>query len=139
MWKLRPLTDRLNSNFKRHFVPEQHVSYDESMIAYYGRHGCKQFIRIDNNVVTMASTLSAEEPKDRASRFSRAAHARIVVAPNAEVQYDGFRHYVEVCNRRYCANENCKGNIRTQCGKCNVGLCVKCFEPYHSAPRSCRE
>lgn len=45
MWKLRPLTDHLNRNFQRHFVPEQHLSYDESMIAYYGRHGCKQFIK----------------------------------------------------------------------------------------------
>lgn len=29
----------------KHFHPEQHLSYDESMIAYFGRHGCKQFIK----------------------------------------------------------------------------------------------
>lgn len=45
MYKLRPLTDHLNKKFLEHFVPEPNLSYDESMIRYYGRHGCKQFIR----------------------------------------------------------------------------------------------
>lgn len=43
MWKLRPITDHLKANMLKHFHPEQHLSYDESMIAYFGRHGCKQF------------------------------------------------------------------------------------------------
>jgi hypothetical protein len=41
----RPITDALKVKFLEHFVPEQNLSYDESMIKYYGRHGCKQFIR----------------------------------------------------------------------------------------------
>lgn len=45
MYKLRPLTDFLKAKFIEHFVPEQNLCYDESMIRYYGRHGCKQFIR----------------------------------------------------------------------------------------------
>lgn len=45
MWKLRPVSDRLIRNCQKNFHPEQDLSYDESMIAYYGRHGCKQFIR----------------------------------------------------------------------------------------------
>lgn len=45
LWKLRPLLDQLNKKFMENFVPIQHLNYDESMIAYYGRHGCKQFIR----------------------------------------------------------------------------------------------
>lgn len=45
MWKLRPITDHLKANMIRNFHPEQHLSYDESMIAYFGRHGCKQFIK----------------------------------------------------------------------------------------------
>lgn len=45
MWKLRPLTERLVNNFVKNFKAEQHLSYDESMIAYYGPHSCKQFIR----------------------------------------------------------------------------------------------
>lgn len=45
MWKLRPLTNCLNQNFLRNFHPEQDLSYDESMIAYFGRHSCKQFIK----------------------------------------------------------------------------------------------
>ncbi|KAF0724401.1 piggyBac transposable element-derived protein 3-like [Aphis craccivora] len=27
------------------FVPEQHLAYDESVVKYFGRHSCKQFIR----------------------------------------------------------------------------------------------
>lgn len=45
MWKLRPLTDRLKANMLKNFHAEQNLSYDESMIPYYGKHGCKQFIK----------------------------------------------------------------------------------------------
>ncbi|XP_049313796.1 piggyBac transposable element-derived protein 3-like [Bactrocera dorsalis] len=45
MWKLRSLTDHLKSNMLKHFHPEQQLSFDESMISYFGRHGCKQFIK----------------------------------------------------------------------------------------------
>lgn len=27
------------------FVPQKHLAYDESMVKYFGKHGCKQFIR----------------------------------------------------------------------------------------------
>jgi hypothetical protein len=45
MWKLRPLMQKLIANFVKDFRPEQHLSYDESMVAYYGPHSCKQFLR----------------------------------------------------------------------------------------------
>lgn len=45
MWKLRPITDHLKTKLLTHFHPEQNLSYDESMIAYFGRHGCKQFLK----------------------------------------------------------------------------------------------
>lgn len=45
MWKLRPLTDRLKANILKHFHPEQELSYDESMIEYYGRHAMKQYLK----------------------------------------------------------------------------------------------
>lgn len=45
MYKMRPVSDYLKEKFMHHFVPEQNLSYDESMIRYFGRHGCKQFIR----------------------------------------------------------------------------------------------
>lgn len=45
MSKLRPFMNKIKSNFMRHFVPVSQISYDESMIEYYGRHGCKQFLR----------------------------------------------------------------------------------------------
>lgn len=44
-WKVRPIMDQMKKRCIENFVPEQHLSYDESMIRYYGRHGCKQFIR----------------------------------------------------------------------------------------------
>ncbi|XP_050329110.1 piggyBac transposable element-derived protein 3-like [Bactrocera neohumeralis] len=44
-WKLRPMTDHLKANMLKHFHPCQQLSFDESMIAYYGRYGCKQFLK----------------------------------------------------------------------------------------------
>lgn len=45
MSKLRPLMNMLKSKFIHHFVPEREIDYDESMVEYFGRHGCKQYIR----------------------------------------------------------------------------------------------
>nr|CAH7730399.1 unnamed protein product [Callosobruchus chinensis] len=43
--KMRPLFDALNDRF-RLFAPEQEDhSVDEAMVPYFGRHGCKQFIK----------------------------------------------------------------------------------------------
>lgn len=44
-WKLRPLTDHLKKKMLSNFHPEQDLSYDESMIEYYGRHGMKQCLK----------------------------------------------------------------------------------------------
>ncbi|XP_053949315.1 piggyBac transposable element-derived protein 3-like [Anastrepha ludens] len=41
MWKLRPLTDHLKAKMIENFHPEQNLSFDESMISYFGKHGCK--------------------------------------------------------------------------------------------------
>lgn len=45
IWKLRPLMDRIKTKFLNFFEPEEHLCYDESMVKYFGRHSCKQFIR----------------------------------------------------------------------------------------------
>lgn len=45
VWKLRPLMNAIKEKFLNNFQPVQNLSYDETMIKYYGRHGCKQFIR----------------------------------------------------------------------------------------------
>ncbi|XP_039286300.1 piggyBac transposable element-derived protein 3-like isoform X1 [Nilaparvata lugens] len=45
LWKLRPFIEKLPRVFRDNFVPVQQLAYDESMIAYFGRHSCKQFIR----------------------------------------------------------------------------------------------
>lgn len=38
MTKLRPFVNKLKRKFLEHFVPTPEISYDESMIEYYGRH-----------------------------------------------------------------------------------------------------
>lgn len=43
--KIRPLMDKLKQSFLEHFVPEEEINYDESMVKYLERHSCKQFIR----------------------------------------------------------------------------------------------
>ena len=45
MAKVRPLFNLMNENFVKHFPATQHLSIDESMVPYYGRHSAKQFIR----------------------------------------------------------------------------------------------
>jgi len=42
--KVRPLIKRLNQKYLDHWPVDQKVSIDESMIPYYGHHGCKQHI-----------------------------------------------------------------------------------------------
>jgi hypothetical protein len=45
MAKIRPLFDIMNEMFLVYAPIEKDISIDESMIPYYGRHGCKQHIR----------------------------------------------------------------------------------------------
>ena len=51
-----------------------------------------------------------------------------------EIRNDGCDHYVGyICNnkRRRCAAEFCSSITRTQCVKCNVSLCIGCFQRFH--------
>ena len=43
--KLRPLISSLQQKFMLHFVPSRHISHDEAMVEYFGKHSCKQAIR----------------------------------------------------------------------------------------------
>lgn len=36
--------------------------------------------------------------------------------------------------QRRCAGSKCKSTIRQECSKCNVGLCIDCFQTYHTIP-----
>lgn len=45
IYKLQSLFEKLKVNFLKNFQPHQYLSYDESMIKYYGRHGCKQYLK----------------------------------------------------------------------------------------------
>lgn len=44
--KIRPFADALNESFINNAPPETDISVDESMIPYFGRHYCKQFLRL---------------------------------------------------------------------------------------------
>ncbi|XP_066254654.1 piggyBac transposable element-derived protein 3-like [Euwallacea similis] len=44
-YKLRPLIEKLQSKFAQFYVPEKNLNFDESMVKYFGRHSCKQFIK----------------------------------------------------------------------------------------------
>ena len=45
-FKLRPLIEHLSQKFLKYFHPKgPECDVDEAMIAYYGKHGCKQFIK----------------------------------------------------------------------------------------------
>lgn len=47
LWKIRPLIDRVQTNFRKFYFPTcTGLNFDEAMIKYFGRHGCKQFIPV---------------------------------------------------------------------------------------------
>ena len=43
--KVNSLFKMINESCLQNFIPEKNVSIDESMVRYYGRHGCKQYIQ----------------------------------------------------------------------------------------------
>ena len=43
--KVRPLLDKLIEQYLSNYLPEHRVIIDKSMVPYFGRHGCKQFIK----------------------------------------------------------------------------------------------
>lgn len=45
MWKLSPLMSKIQQKMLTLHQPEQHINFHESMVDYFGRHGCKQCIR----------------------------------------------------------------------------------------------
>ena len=45
IFKVRPLMDKLNKNFKQWGIVDQNLSIDEQMVRYYGHHHLKQFLK----------------------------------------------------------------------------------------------
>ena len=43
--EVNPLLRMMNESCLENFIPEKNISIDESMVPYYGRHGCKQYIQ----------------------------------------------------------------------------------------------
>lgn len=57
----------------------------------------------------------------------------VVEEEDFELGEDGADHLVQpIANRRRCAGDNCKSSVRSECAKCNVGLCLPCFAAYHT-------
>jgi len=40
-WKIRPLMNMMKDKCLENVVPQKHLAYDESMVKYFGKHGCK--------------------------------------------------------------------------------------------------
>ncbi|XP_049948076.1 piggyBac transposable element-derived protein 3-like [Schistocerca serialis cubense] len=55
----------------------------------------------------------------------------------SDIRYDGIKHYIKKtekkrrCVRLYCKQKS--SAVRSKCGKCDVGLCLECFEVYHES------
>lgn len=52
------------------------------------------------------------------------------------IRFDKIDHMVkqtEDKKKKRCAGKNCKSIMRTMCSKCNVGLCIDCFIPFHTS------
>ena len=43
--KVNPLLRMMNESCLENFIPEKNISIDESMVLYYGHHGCKQYFQ----------------------------------------------------------------------------------------------
>lgn len=51
------------------------------------------------------------------------------------IRFDRIDHlprHIEEKKKRRCALRGCTSIVRTECVKCNVGLCIDCFIPFHS-------
>ncbi|XP_055551627.1 piggyBac transposable element-derived protein 3-like isoform X1 [Wyeomyia smithii] len=49
------------------------------------------------------------------------------------VRFDRTDHFPKSTeSRRRCAGDTCKSQTRMECKKCNVGLCLSCFEAFHT-------
>ncbi|KAF2879533.1 hypothetical protein ILUMI_26640 [Ignelater luminosus] len=97
MAKVRPLIVALNRLFMDYAPIEQSISIDESMIPYFGRHGCKQFIRgkpirwKDNSIVTLLSNQYRVKPLQSAARYSAKEKKKVYIPqPNVVSMYNKY-------------------------------------------------
>ncbi|KAI5704578.1 hypothetical protein M8J75_006812 [Diaphorina citri] len=53
-----------------------------------------------------------------------------------DTRFDGLHHYIKkIEKKRRCVGPNCTGKssaVRSECMKCNVGLCIECFVAFHT-------
>ena len=42
--KLPPMMDHLQNAFQKAYITNKHLSFDQSMVAYYGRHECNNLL-----------------------------------------------------------------------------------------------
>lgn len=66
-------------------------------------------------------------PKSTGNRSSKKSENDLKCA-----RFDNINHWPRcIPKRRRCAGETCDAAPKTICAKCDVGLCIKCFESYH--------
>ena len=70
-------------------------------------------------------------PKGSGRRISRRSGGPVLNS----TRHDNIGHFarpVPMNKCRRCAAEQCQSVGQTMSGKCDVGLCVACFEDYHT-------
>ena len=61
--------------------------------------------------------------------------SREVGTSGGDSRYDGIMHFIQHTasgKRRRCVRYACNSVIKSECQKCNVGLCVSCFSSFHT-------
>jgi hypothetical protein len=82
-------------------------------------------LEFKRNIVTTNLLKYQDLPKTK-------GRSRVV---NTDIYQDGIQHYVANVpdgKRRQCSYENFNGRGRTMCNKCDKGLCISCFIPFHT-------
>lgn len=64
---------------------------------------------------------------------SCAATSKKTPKPIVDIRFDQVAHYIrQRKEQRRCQNKSCRSKPRTFCKKCDVTLCIECFESYHT-------
>jgi hypothetical protein len=74
-------------------------------------------------------------PPKAPGRPSTSAASSSSIRVSDEIRFDGLRHFVfptDSGKRRRCAGSGCCSVGRTECRKCDVGLCIACFALFHT-------
>ncbi|XP_072398273.1 uncharacterized protein [Diabrotica undecimpunctata] len=107
------------------------TSIQNSWIIYRKHHPGAPQLNFRRKIAQVYLKRFQNLPKAAGRPATYSPESRIAV----DIRYDHSDHYVEYVpnhNRRRCAGSHAQSSaVRTQCSKCNVGLCIQCFSDFH--------